>query len=233
MNTLEKTFEPKFLFFTEDPFRIKKAHLVHNQNIRPRDPWSPFSRHLIPARDVNHVDDEIRQLPRVVRRQVVPAALDEQEVRGIGRVQGLQGVQVGADVLADRGVRAPARLDGGDAVRRQGGVRGEELGVFAAKREDVSVHALSEGVRYNSQSGDGDFGVFLGRGEEKVGPHRVKMSLVTAAMLYSSRSARQSLSIRAVLPDPTGLVRGEGRVSNDLNGGGGGPRGAFTHRCPP
>ena len=31
------------------------------------------------------------------------------------------------------------------------------------------------------------------------------MSLVTAAMLYSSRRTRQSLSIRAVLPDPTGL----------------------------
>ena len=33
------------------------------------------------------------------------------------------------------------------------------------------------------------------------------MSFVTAAMLYSSRRARQSLSIRAVLPDPTGLWR--------------------------
>ena len=36
---------------------------------------------------------------------------------------------------------------------------------------------------------------------------RVKMSLVTAAMLYSSRRARQRASIRAVLPEPTGLVR--------------------------
>lgn len=31
------------------------------------------------------------------------------------------------------------------------------------------------------------------------------MSFVTAAMLYSSRNARESASIRAVLPDPTGL----------------------------
>jgi hypothetical protein len=36
---------------------------------------------------------------------------------------------------------------------------------------------------------------------------RVKMSLVTAAMLYSSRRARQSASMRAVLPDPTGLSK--------------------------
>lgn len=38
--------------------------------------------------------------------------------------------------------------------------------------------------------------------------YRVKMSLVTAAMLYSSRRARQSFNIRAVLPDPTGLYKG-------------------------
>lgn len=37
------------------------------------------------------------------------------------------------------------------------------------------------------------------------GLYLVKMSFVTAAMLYSSRRARQSLSIKAVLPDPTGL----------------------------
>ena len=36
--------------------------------------------------------------------------------------------------------------------------------------------------------------------------HRVKISFVTAAMLYSSRRALQRASIRAVLPDPTGLL---------------------------
>lgn len=34
---------------------------------------------------------------------------------------------------------------------------------------------------------------------------RVKMSFVTAAMEYFSRSARHSASMRAVLPEPTGL----------------------------
>ena len=33
----------------------------------------------------------------------------------------------------------------------------------------------------------------------------VKISFVTAAMLYLSRRARHSFSIKAVLPDPTGL----------------------------
>lgn len=39
-----------------------------------------------------------------------------------------------------------------------------------------------------------------------IAPYRVKMSLVTAAMLYSSRRAWHKASIRAVLPDPTGLI---------------------------
>lgn len=34
---------------------------------------------------------------------------------------------------------------------------------------------------------------------------RVKISFVTAAMEYFSRRARQSVSIRAVFPEPTGL----------------------------
>ncbi len=35
--------------------------------------------------------------------------------------------------------------------------------------------------------------------------YRVKISFVTAAMLYSSLSFRHSASISAVFPDPTGL----------------------------
>lgn len=36
-------------------------------------------------------------------------------------------------------------------------------------------------------------------------PYLVKISFVTAAMLYSSRSFRHNASMRAVFPDPTGL----------------------------
>lgn len=58
-----------------------------------------------------------------------------------------------------------------------------------------------------------EFGVFAGwgvsgalrgwGGSER--EYRVKISFVTAAMLYSSRSFRHSASMSAVFPDPTGL----------------------------
>lgn len=62
-------------------------------------------------------------------------------------------------------MRAPARLDGGDAVRRQGGVRGEEFGVFAG----------NVGVRQRQRTKRGKIakaGIWvleLGRGRKGVG----------------------------------------------------------------
>ena len=58
-------------------------------------------------------------------------------------------MQVGGYVFADGGVGAAARFDGLDARGGQGGVAGEEFGVFA--REDVvgdggDAVAVAEGV---------------------------------------------------------------------------------------
>jgi hypothetical protein len=44
----------------------------------------------------------------------------------------------------------------------------------------------------------------------------VKMSFVTAAMLYSSRMARLSASISAVFPEPTGLASVSDFMENNL-----------------
>ena len=50
----------------------------------------------------------------------------------------LERLQVHRDVLADGGVRAAARLDGADALRRQRAVPQQEVAVLA--REDVVSH---------------------------------------------------------------------------------------------
>lgn len=46
---------------------LSKIDLVDNQQIRARDPRSALARHLVPARNIDHVDDEVGQLARVVR----------------------------------------------------------------------------------------------------------------------------------------------------------------------
>lgn len=103
-------------------------------------------------------------------------------------MQGLQGEEVGADVFADGGVWAAAGFDGADAVLGEGFVAGEEFGVFSVCGCWLDLGAI-EVHRYSIKES-----------------HLVKISFVTAAMLYSSRSARLNASIRAVFPDPTGLV---------------------------
>jgi hypothetical protein len=52
-------------------------------------------------------------------------------------------------------------------------------------------------------SRSGETNAYGGRSGEL---YLVKISLVTAAMLYLSRRAWHKASIRAVLPDPTGLI---------------------------
>ena len=115
------------------------TYLVDDQQIAAGDPRAALARHLVAAGDVDHVDDEVGQLAAVVGRQVVAARLDQQQVGGEAGVQRLQRLQIGADVLAHRRVRAAARLDGRDARRRQGGVAGQEFGVFAGWEGEVLV----------------------------------------------------------------------------------------------
>lgn len=120
------------------PDRLRQIDLVHHEQVAPRDARPALARHLVPARHVDDVDDEVGQLPAVVCREVVAPALDEQQVGGEAAVQGLQRVQVRADVFAHGGVRAAARFDGLDPCGRQGGAPRQELGVFP--REDVVGH---------------------------------------------------------------------------------------------
>ena len=72
---------------------------------------------LYTYRDVDDIDDIVRELTRVVGSEVVAAALDEEHLALVLCLERLERAHVRADVLADRGVRAPARLDREDARR--------------------------------------------------------------------------------------------------------------------
>lgn len=117
------------------PDGLGEVGLVDDQQVALGDAGPSLAGDLVAARDVDDVDDVVCQLPAVVRGEVVPAALDEQQVGVELCVQVLEGGEVGADVLAHGGVGAAARLDGADALGGQGAVARQELGVLA--REDV------------------------------------------------------------------------------------------------
>lgn len=141
---------------------LSQVALIHHQQIAARDTGPALARHLIPARDINHIDDEIGQLARVVGRQVIAAGLDEEQIRAGGRVGGavqrLERLQVGGDVLAHGGVRAAAGFDGADARRGEGVVPVQELGVLAG--EDVVGHGREGvGVAQGGQEGEEEGGL--------------------------------------------------------------------------
>ncbi|KAH6603932.1 hypothetical protein Trco_007378 [Trichoderma cornu-damae] len=112
-----------------------QIRLVHHQQVALRDAGASLPRHLVAAADVDDVDDEVGKLAAVVGRQVVAARFDEQQVRVELGVEILQGGEVGGDVLAHGGVRAASGFDGADALRGEGGVAGEKLGILSG--EDV------------------------------------------------------------------------------------------------
>ena len=92
--------------------------LVDHQQIGLRDTRAALARHLVAARDVDHVDREVRELAAVLRGEVVAARLDEQQLGADLVDELLEREQVVAHVLADRRVRAAAGLDGADVAAR-------------------------------------------------------------------------------------------------------------------
>ena len=135
-------------------FKLVRTDFVDNEQISTCDPRPSFPGHFIPTRNVNHIDDEIRQLAAVVRRQIVASTLDQEDVGAEGRVQRLQRVEVCRDVLAHGGVRAAASLNGKDTGGRQRRVACEELGIFSSCYSALKLH-LAEGLRSTRDSIDG------------------------------------------------------------------------------
>ena len=74
-------------------------------------PGPALAGHLVAAGHVDHEDLVVDQAVAERRREVVAAALDQQQVeRPVTVLEGLDGVEVGRDVVADGGVRAAPGL---------------------------------------------------------------------------------------------------------------------------
>ena len=87
----------------------RQVGLVDDEQVGLRDSRAALARNLVAARHVDHVDREVGELAAELRREVVAAAFDEQELRVEARISCPQRVEVLADVVADGRVRDSRR----------------------------------------------------------------------------------------------------------------------------
>ena len=93
-------------------------------------PGPPFRGDLVAGRDVDDVNREVGEFGREGGGEIVAAGFDQHHVE-IGKFRAHVGDrgEIHRGVLADRGVRAAAGLDAGDAIRRQRSRAHQKFGV--------------------------------------------------------------------------------------------------------
>lgn len=110
---------------------LREVCLVNNEQIRLRDSGTTLAGNLVTPTDVDHVYNIVRQLARVVGREIVAATLDEQDIRTKLPMEVLERREVCGYVFPHGRVWTAAGLDGPNAWSRQGIVSSKELGVFS------------------------------------------------------------------------------------------------------
>ena len=111
-------------------------------------PGPALARDVVAARHVDHEDLHVGERRAEDRGQVVAAALDQDEVeRALGTLELGDRLEVRRDVVADRGVRAAARLDREDPLGRQHAGAAEEervLGRVDVVGDDADAQLVAE-----------------------------------------------------------------------------------------
>ena len=109
----------------------REVDLVDHQQAAALDAGSAFARNFVAARHVDDVNESVHQLRTERRRQIVAAAFDENQFESrMRRLQFGNRLQIHGSVLANRGVRAPSRLDAQHSAGGQRSLANQELGVF-------------------------------------------------------------------------------------------------------
>src|SRR5205814_3200299 len=98
----------------------RQVDLVDDEQVRASDARSAFAGNLVPSRDVDHVNGNIHQLRTERRRQVIAAALHEDQLQsGMAALEIRYRFKVHGSVFANSRMRATASLDPTYATRGQ------------------------------------------------------------------------------------------------------------------
>ena len=161
------------------PDQRGQVDLVDHQQVGAGDAGAALARHLVPAGHVQHEDLGVHQPVAEGGGQVVPAALDQHQVRVVPGDQLVDGVQVGGDVVADGGVRAAAGAHRADALVGQHAVPAQEVGVLGGvdvvghhgQRQPVAQRPAQRrdqrGLAAADRTADADLERAPGRGGER------------------------------------------------------------------
>ena len=59
----------------------RQIRFINNKQIALRNPRPTLPRNLIPSTNINHVDNEISKLPRIIGSEIVTPTLNKQQLR--------------------------------------------------------------------------------------------------------------------------------------------------------
>ena len=93
-------------------------HLIYDQQITASDSRTALPWYFVSASDINHIDDEICQLPTIIRSEIISSAFNQQQIRCKLAMQLLERKQVGRDVLTNSCMWAASGLNGCDPIMR-------------------------------------------------------------------------------------------------------------------
>ncbi len=121
------------------PHRGREVDLVDHQQVRARDSRTAFARNLIAGRDIDHINHCVHEFWAERRGQVITAAFHEHDTHiRMAAEQFIERFLIMRRILANRGMRAPARFDTENAVLRQRTLASQKLGVFFG--ENIICH---------------------------------------------------------------------------------------------
>ena len=172
----------------------REVDLVDHEQVGERHARAALARHLVAAGDVDHEDLHVDEAAAEDRGEVVAAALDERDVdAAVLRLESLDGVEVGGDVVADRGVRAAARSRPRRSARPAARRRGASASASSVVKMSLVTTTSDSSSRSNRHSAPTSVGLAAAdrpADADPQAPGRAPVAGAAGAWSWTGRRAR-------------------------------------------
>jgi|GEM_PF-6109532 len=111
----------------------REIGLINYKQIGLRDARTALARNLVSTGHVDHIDRVIGEFAAEVRRQIIAAGFDQENLRSKLPVQFFQRQQIRRNILANSGVWTTTCFHGADSLWFEGAMPNQEFTVFLGK----------------------------------------------------------------------------------------------------